>query len=137
MKHVISLGVVLLVIGGVVAFQQGMPPGRSLSLDGITVKRETVTITSLMEAKDKYHGQAITLAGTILQYQEKVSRIGNRYTTFVLVKNPHAVTVHYRGHLGLRNQMDVKVEGTFFAVKYLADDVFYNEIDADFVMPIW
>ena len=126
----------ILIIGGAIAIQEGAIPRKYLSFTALTAKQETVTVTTLMQQKERYDQKAVTVAGTIFNYQEKISRKGNSYTTFVLIERPYMVTVHYQGHLGLSSQLKVQVEGIFLKVKQVGADTFYDEIEANYVKRI-
>jgi len=92
---------------------------------------EKVSIEALLQNLERYDGKTVIVEGEITSYQEKISRRGNPYTTFRLKDNGSSVAVFARGHLGLKDGLQVQVIGVFQRVKQVGRDTFYNEISAD------
>lgn len=123
--------VILVIIGGFVAVQQGMIPRKYRSLETAFATYESVSIATMMQNKDTWHQKAITISGKIFGYKEKISRAGNPYTVFLPREDQYLVTIHYKGHLHLANDSWVTVEGVYLKVKHLGNDTFYDEVEAE------
>lgn len=130
MKRIVPVVAILIIIGVMVALQQGILPRKYLSPKAAFAAYEPASIATIMQNKDAWHQKTVAISGKIFGYKEKVSRAGNPYTVFFLRENQYLVTVHYRGHLRLANNQEVTVEGEYLKVKHLGNDTFYDEVEA-------
>jgi DNA polymerase III alpha subunit len=112
-RHRLVGGFLLILLVGVPAFAQ-----------------QVVTVGDLAHNPDRYDKQAISVAGTIEHYRERVSERGNPYTTFRLQDATAWVSVFVWKHQGLRNGLRVRVVGSFAKVRRVGGYIFYNEIQA-------
>ncbi len=93
-----------------------------------------VSIKSIMDNPAQYHGRTVSMKGVAREVEEKISRKGNRYTTFrVSDASGGAMTVFSWRHLGIKIGEHVLVSGIFRQVKRVGDRTFYNQVDADSV----
>lgn len=95
-----------------------------------SVAQTAVTVAGLLQNPDQYDAKAISVAGTIVAYRERVSAKGNPYTTFRLRDRGSDVSVFSWKHPGLKNGIRVRVIGTFAATKRVGQYTFHNEIEA-------
>jgi DNA polymerase III alpha subunit len=79
---------------------------------------------------ERFDGKVVTLAGTVTNLKERVSRQGNPYYTFDLNDGRGAITVFSFGSAPCKAGARALVEGTFRQVKQQGRYVFYNQVDA-------
>ena len=121
-----------MIIGGLYfAEKNGMISKSSFSFSSLLKSYQKVKIGHIFRNRQGFDQKSVSVNGYILNYKEKVSRRGNRYTVFQLYSNTGSITVHYRGHLGLSNNSRVCVKGDFIKEKRLRDLRFYNQLEAD------
>lgn len=99
----------------------GAPP--VLAAEGISVR-------ALVQNPDQYDGKVVSVVGTVTVYRERVSTVGNLYTTFRLTEGNASVSVFVWDKQGLRNGRKVRVIGTFAKVRHVRALTFDNEIQA-------
>ena len=101
-----------------------------LSLLSIVATAQVRTAPSEILANgNRFDGQAITISGTITNFQERVSRAGNPYYTFDLSDGKRAIRVFSFGKAPCRSG-GASVEGRFEKVKRQGRYTFYNEVTA-------
>jgi DNA polymerase III alpha subunit len=108
-------------------------PVALLLLVGVTVARAdpSLSVRSLIQDPEQFDGKIVTVAGIVNDYQERMSKAGNPYTTFRLSDGAATVAVFAWNHQGLTNGDKVQVTGTFEKVKRVAGYTFGNEIEAN------
>lgn len=79
----------------------------------------------------KYDGKVVTIHGKTMFVKEKVSRVGNLYTTFGLYDGEETITIFTWGHNQIRDGERVEVVGIFKETKRVGKLIFKNQIDAD------
>ncbi|HLW60402.1 MAG TPA: OB-fold nucleic acid binding domain-containing protein [bacterium] len=104
-----------------------------LLLVGVTVARAdpSLSVRALIQDPEQFDGKIVTVTGTVNDYQERMSKAGNPYTTFRLADRAATVAVFAWNHQGLSNGDRVQVTGTFEKVKRVAGYTFGNEIEAN------
>lgn len=85
--------------------------------------------TDILKNPDRFDGQAVTIRGTVIILQERVSRAGNPYYTLDLNDGKQAIRVFSFGTAPCRAGA-ATVEGTFAKVKQQGRYSFYNEVTA-------
>ena len=85
--------------------------------------------TAILADADRFDGRPVTISGTILNLQERVSRAGNSYYTFDLSDGKQAIRVFSFGTAPCRVGV-ATVEGSFEKVKRQGRYAFYNEVTA-------
>jgi hypothetical protein len=85
--------------------------------------------SEILADPDRFDGQAVTISGSIANFQERVSRAGNPYYTLDLSDGKRAVRVFSFGKTPCRAGV-ASVEGTFEKVKRQGRYTFYNEVTA-------
>ncbi len=83
----------------------------------------------ILANSDRFDGRPVTISGTILNLQERVSRAGNSYYTFDLSDGKQAIRVFSFGTAPCRVGV-ATVEGSFEKVKRQGRYAFYNEVTA-------
>jgi len=78
---------------------------------------------------DRFDGQAVTLSGTVTNFQEQVSRAERPYYTFDLSDGTEAVRVFSFGKAPCKSG-GATVDGTFAKVKQQGQYTFSNEVTA-------
>jgi cytochrome c-type biogenesis protein CcmE len=91
---------------------------------------QVLTVSEILNHPDKYHLKTVRVKGEVLDVKYKVSKRGNPYTVFVLSDGKASIKVFTFGTPEINVGDKVKVEGTFYKVKYVGRYTFYNEIDA-------
>ena len=91
---------------------------------------QVLTVSEILNHPDKYHLKTVQVKGEVLDVKHKVSKRGNPYTVFVLSDGKKSLNVFTFGTPEINVGDKVKVEGTFYKVKYVGRYTFYNEIDA-------
>jgi RecJ-like exonuclease len=91
---------------------------------------QVLTVSEILNHPDKYHLKTVQVKGEVLDVKHKVSKRGNEYTVFVLSDGKKSLNVFTFGIPEINVGDKVKVEGTFYKVKYVGRYTFYNEIDA-------
>ena len=105
----------------------------------ISAGPQKVKISQIKENPDKYDKQYISTEGYIENIKKKISKKGNKYTTFYITdEENNSLKVFMWGWEDIEKQKieegnKVEVEGIFRKVKYLGRYRFYNEIEADSV----
>jgi RecJ-like exonuclease len=89
-----------------------------------------LTVSEILNHPDKYHLKTVQVRGEVLDVKHKISKRGNVYTVFVLSDGKESLNVFTFGTPEINVGDKVKVEGTFYKVKYVGRYTFYNEIDA-------
>jgi len=103
----------------------------------ISAGPQKVKISQIKENPDKYDKQYISTEGYIENIKKKISKKGNKYTTFYITdEENNSLKVFMWGWEDIEKQKieegnKVEVEGIFRKVKYLGRYRFYNEIEAD------
>ena len=87
----------------------------------------------ILANSDRFDGRPVTISGTIINLQERVSRAGNSYYTFDLSDGKQAIRVFSFGTAPCRGGVAI-VEGSFEKVKRQGRYTFYNEVTASRVM---
>jgi hypothetical protein len=78
---------------------------------------------------DRFDGQAVTISGTVTNFQEQVTRAGRSYYTFDLSDGTEAVRVSSFGKAPCKSG-GATVDGTFTKAKQQGQSTFYNEVTA-------
>jgi len=91
---------------------------------------QVLTVSEILNHPEKYHLKTVQVKGEVLDVKHKVSKRGNEYTVFVLSDGKKSLNVFTFGTPEINVGDKVKVEGTFYKVKYVGRYTFYNEIDA-------
>lgn len=125
-SNVIAALIIIIFLGALITNGSGFIPS-------LFKNYQQVQIVSINKAPHSFDGKSISISGFTYNYQEKISRKGNSYTVFWLYNNSEYLSVHYKGHLGLSENLTVTVKGTFLQEKRLGDLVFYNQLEADVV----
>lgn len=91
-----------------------------------------VTVDDLIKNVGKYNDKTVTVVGRVADYNEKTSKRGNPYITFLLRGKTETANVFLQGRLkkSLKNGDQVEVTGTFRKEKKVGERTFKNEIDA-------
>jgi hypothetical protein len=78
---------------------------------------------------DRFDGQAVTISGTVTNFQERVSRAGRPYYTFDLSDGTEVVHVFSFGKAPCKSG-GATVDGTFAKFKQQGQYTFSNEVTA-------
>ena len=111
----IRLGVVLLFL--------------SLLSSVATAQPRRTSPSEILGNADRFDGQAVTLSGTVTNFQEQVSRAVRPYYTFDLSDGTEAVHVFSFGKAPCKSG-GATVDGTFAKVKQQGQYTFSNEVTA-------
>lgn len=109
-----------LLIWGALIAQEKSPPKE---------KPTNTTVEQILKSPDSFHKKLVQVEGKVEDLQKKVSRAGNKYTTFKLGKT-RKLTVYTFGHPDLDEDDEVIVIGRFYKEKKVGNHTFKNEIDA-------
>jgi hypothetical protein len=85
--------------------------------------------SEILANPDRFDTQPVTISGTIINLQERVSRAGNPYYTLDLRDGREVIRVFSFGTAPCRSGGAI-VEGTFAKVKRQGRYTFYNEVTA-------
>jgi hypothetical protein len=89
------------------------------------------TAEKIMNNRDSYDGQVVSVTGTVSNLKFKAPEAGNNYTTFMLAsKSGGRIKVFARGKLKLQPGQKVQVTGVYRKVRITAQRHSYNEIEA-------
>ena len=86
--------------------------------------------TEILGNPDRFDGQIVTISGTLINVQPRVSQRGNAYFTVELSDGRKSITVFKFGESPCRARMTATVEGLFQKVKQVGRYTFRNQIDA-------
>jgi len=123
--------ITIVVLGLFYAEKKGLLPNSLSSLLSQIGSYQEVNITQIYDNTDMFHKKNVSVKGYISDYQERVSKRGNRYTVFQLYNDYGSMTVHYQGHMGLSSGLRVCLKGEFLKEKRVRNLRFYNQIEAD------
>ena len=87
-----------------------------------------VSVRELVEAPERFDGQAVLVRGTVTRLDRRGSQRSNPYYTFSLSDGLRVVRVFSFGDTACRNGESATVEGTFNRVKKTGGYTFYNEV---------
>jgi hypothetical protein len=89
------------------------------------------SVATLVEKGKDHDGKEIVATGSVKDFKQKTSRIGNKYFTFKLVDGKAEANVYGRGTLegGLQPNAKVEVAGKFRMLKKVGNFEVKNEID--------
>jgi len=89
------------------------------------------TIGDILQNKDRYDGEEVSVSGTVSKLKFKTSKSGNDYTTFSLIGDSGgSINVFIWGQSKLKAGQKAKVTGIYRKVKKVGRYTFYNEIEA-------
>jgi len=89
------------------------------------------TVEKIMNNRDSYDGQQVSVAGTVSNLKFKALKVGNNYTTFMLAgKSGGRIKVFTWGNLNVKPGQKVQVTGVYRKVRTTARRYYYNEIEA-------
>ena len=86
--------------------------------------------TEILGNPDRFDGQIVTISGTLINVQPRVSQRGNAYFTVELSDGRKSITVFKFGESPCRAGTTATVEGLFQKVKQVGRYTFRNQIDA-------
>lgn len=92
-----------------------------------------LTVDQVLHDADKYDkAESVTVKGTVVEFVQKTSRLGNPYFTFKLKGDKGELNVYARGKADekVKDKAKVVVTGKFRKSKQLADFTVKNEVDA-------
>ena|SRR5690349_4908503 len=95
-----------------------------------------VSIHSITADPSSFDHQPVALQGTAVAVKETTSQRGNDYTTFKLQDGGDSVSIFSWGHPTLGNGDRVRVEGVFEREHHQGRYTFYNEVEANKVIPL-
>lgn len=94
---------------------------------------DALKVDDLIKNADKHDGKAVTVVGTVVEFNPKTSRAGNKYFTLKLKGKTKEtdLNVYGRGELEKAPKKDDKVEiaGIYRKEKKLSDFTVKNEVD--------
>ena len=110
---------------------------KSSNYEFTAIYSKETKITDILLNPDAYHRKIVELEGFVTNLKLKISKKGNPYTIFDLEdETGNKIRVFSWGHLKISEGEKVRVKGTFYKEKWVGQYVFYNEIDAQVVIPI-
>lgn len=91
-----------------------------------------ISVEALVKDAAKLDGKSVIVRGKVSKYNEKVSKKGNPYTTFIISSGKSNANVYLKGRPGVavKDGLVVEVSGNFLKLKKLRDFSVANEIDA-------
>jgi hypothetical protein len=101
-----------------------------LAASALAARADLVTVKDLLAQRDKWHGRAVVVSGTVSQLDAKTSQKGNPYYTFVLTEGLASVNVFSYGSPQIRDTSRVQVEGTYLKVNRVGRYTFHNQVNA-------
>jgi RecJ-like exonuclease len=107
-----------------------------LLFSAATGSAREATLSAVIQDPAQFDGQMVTIRGAVATLKQTTSRRGNDYTTFKL-QDPTGATISIFtwGHPTLSNGDRVEVEGLFRRVKRDGPYTFYNEVEAEKIVP--
>lgn len=109
----------ILICGALIAQEKSPPKEKPIK----------TTVEQILKAPDSFHKKLVQVEGKVEDLQRKVSRSGNKYTTFKLGKE-RKLTVYTFGHPDIDEDDEVIVIGRFYKEKKVGKHTFKNDIDA-------
>lgn len=100
-----------------------------LSLLALAVEKPTVA--ELLKDPAKFDKKEVQVTGTMSEFKQKTSKIGNKYFTLKLKDGNKWVSVYSRGELEHvpKDGTKIQVSGVFRAETKVGENTFKNEID--------
>lgn len=93
-------------------------------------------IAKLLMNPDDWDGERVRIYGEVINLKKRRSRSGNLYSTFYLSdKGGHRVKIFKWGHPKIDNGEHIEVEGVFRKEKRVGKLKFYNELEAEIIIP--
>ncbi|MGE0002078.1 MAG: hypothetical protein AB7F50_09740 [Fimbriimonadaceae bacterium] len=90
------------------------------------------TTAALLARRDSLHGRSVVVRGVVVDYRPRVSKAGNKYTTFSLAAGGAKVSVYHRGHMepALQDGDAVTVTGVFEKERKVGNFTVHDQVDA-------
>lgn len=102
-----------------------------LTLPALALAAEKASVADILKDPKKYDSKEVEVTGTVKDFKQRTSKIGNKYYTLKLKDADKELSVYGRGTLepAPKEGGKVQVSGLFRAENKVGDNVFKNEID--------
>lgn len=97
----------------------------------VALAADKLTAAQVLKDAEKYDGKILTVVGKIAKFEQKTSKIGNKYFTFEIKEGDAVVNGYGRGECKppLKEGDKVEAIGKFAKTKTVKDFIVKNEID--------